>query len=246
MVGWYTTTSPVTGEFINDNSSLVHDVFAKEVDNPIHLVVDSTLLRDTINIRGFVGKSTLVGGEILANSFHEIKVDIDFNDVESTLLYSMIANQQPGGISEGEKEKQQQQEEKKSSSSSSSSSFDEKKWKDANIVSTIPSHQKNVESALKKFSVLLDQVQSFVDNVVNNSSNAGSTVPSSYREIGIALTDLLNNYASSSSNSSSSGSSSSSDLLLLNNKFEDLLMVSYLSTLTETQTLIAEKLNQVL
>jgi translation initiation factor 3 subunit F len=236
MVGWYTTTSPVTGEFINDNSSLIHDVFAKEVENPVHLVVDTTLLRDTINIRGFIGKSSMVGGEILANSFHEIKVDIDFNDVESTLLYHMIANQGE------EKEKQ----EEKKSTENQKKDMDEKKWKDANIISTIPSHQKNVENALNKFSVLLDQVQSFVDNVVNNS-NSGS-VPSSYREIGIALTDLLNNYASASSSLSSSGSSSSSssDLLLLNNKFEDLLMVSYLSTLTETQTFIAEKLNQVL
>ncbi len=42
MLGWYTTTTS-KGEFINDNSSLIHDSFAKEIEHPIHLVVDTTL-----------------------------------------------------------------------------------------------------------------------------------------------------------------------------------------------------------
>lgn len=204
MVGWYTTTLS-TGEFINDNSSLIHDVFAKEIENPIHLVVDTTLLGDQISIRGFVGKPTLVGDEVLANSFNEIKVEIDFNDYESTLLYHMINNQ-----------------------TDSSSG----RWQDTSVVSEIPSHKENVEKAVHKLSDVLNQIQTFVDNVVEGK------VPGNHRDIGIQLSDILNNF--------SGQALSSSDIALLNNRFEDLLMVSYLSTLTETQTNIAEKLNQIL
>jgi len=214
MVGWYTTTS-ATGEFINDNSSLIHDVFSKEIDNPIHLVVDTTLLTDNISIRGFVGKSITIGSEILSNSFHEVKVDVEFTDYESTLLYHMIYSQEGKG---------------KGSEESNN------RWKDqstSSIVSSIPSHKENVNSSIHKLSSTLNQVSSFVDGIVDGKIN-----PSEYRDVGIALTDLLNNYAGNSL--------SNNDVALLNNRFEDLLMVSYLSTLTETQTFIAEKLNQIL
>lgn len=202
MVGWYSTTS-ITGEFINDNSSLIHDVFAKEISNPIHLVVDTTLLTDQISIRGFVGRPTVVGNEVLANSFHEVRVDIDFNDHESTLLYHMIHSQESSS-----------------------------RWKSAQVTSALPSHQENVQQATDKLAAILDKIQLFVDQVVEGKA-AGS-----HRDIGIALTDIINNYTGNSF--------SAADVALLNSRFEDLLMVSYLSTLTETQTVIAEKLNQIL
>lgn len=214
MVGWYSTTS-TTGEFINDNSSLIHDVFSKEIANPIHLVVDTTLLTDQIAIRGFIGRPTVVGGEVLANSFHEIKVEIDFNDYESTLLYHMIQGQAAESASE------------RLTSISS-----ENKWKEPAVVSSIPSHAETVSQAAVKLEMILEKIQRFVDSIVEGK------VPESHREIGIALTDILNNYVGNSF--------SASDVSLLNSRFEDLLMVSYLSTLTETQTVIAEKLNQIL
>jgi translation initiation factor 3 subunit F len=214
MVGWYTTTLP-TGEFINDNSSLIHDVFAKEIENPIHIVVDTTLLNDGIHIRGFVGKPTMIGDEVLANSFNEIKVDIDFTDHESTLLYHMIHSQCDTTTGQVVSSK-------------------ENRWKNAEMVSALPNHMDNVEKAMYKLSETLDKIQNFVDNVVEGKMTGSG----SYHEIGIQLTNILNNY--------SGNGFSAAEVALLNNRFEDLLMVSYLSTLTETQTAIAEKLNQIL
>lgn len=42
IVGWYTTTS-AEGALINDNSSLIHDFYSQECENPVHIVVDTTL-----------------------------------------------------------------------------------------------------------------------------------------------------------------------------------------------------------
>jgi len=201
IVGWYTTTT-VNGEFIIDNSSLIHDFYSSECENPVHLVIDTTLLGDNISARGFVVKQMVVGEDVLANTFQEAKVDLELSEAETTVLYTMIHGQSAPS-----------------------------KWSSSEIVTTLPSSTERLEGAVTDLSKVLDDVQNYVDNVVD-----GKVAPS--REIGIAIAEALNALASQSAQSTAQQNS-------VQTKVQDLLMVSFLSTLTQTQTLISEKLLEV-
>jgi translation initiation factor 3 subunit F len=93
IVGWYTTTSQ-NGAFIVDNSSLIHEFYCGECDNdPIHIVVDTTLSGDTVGIRAFVSQPLAVGPISFANMFQEIKVELNMTDAEISCLHHMIHGQ---------------------------------------------------------------------------------------------------------------------------------------------------------
>jgi translation initiation factor 3 subunit F len=201
IVGWYTTTT-VNGEFIIDNSSLIHDFYSTEVENPVHLVIDTTLLGDNISARGFVVNQMVVGEDTLANTFQEAKVDLELSEAETTVLYTMIHGQDAAS-----------------------------KWSSSEIVTTLPSSTERLENAVTDLSKVFDDVQAYVDNVVD-----GKIAPS--REVGIAIAEALNAFATQSAQSAAQQSS-------VQTKVQDLLMISFLSTLTQTQTLISEKLLEV-
>lgn len=200
IVGWY-TTSTAQGQFITDNTSLMYDFYSKECDNPIHISVDTSLLSDNLSTRGFVSDPLIVGGEIIANKFQEVQVNIVMNEAESTCLYHMIHNQ------EGES------------------------WGDSAIISSLPSSAISVEQSIIGLQKSLDSIQAYVDDVVD-----GKVPPS--RDIGVAIADSLNTFSAPKNQSTVQQS--------LQTKVQDLLMVSYLTTLTQTQTVISEKLNEIL
>jgi translation initiation factor 3 subunit F len=202
VVGWYTTTTS-QGQFITDNSSLINDIYAKECHQPVHLVVDTTLMGDNMDIRGFVSRTVAVGGEALAASFQEVRVDVGASEAEATCLYHMINSQ------EGEK------------------------WADSSIVSTLPSSTRGVEDAVLQLQKVLDSAQAYVDAVVD-----GNTKATVSREIGIALADTLNTFAAQKASAHQAGA--------MQTRVQDLVMVSYISTLAQTQALISEKLNEIL
>lgn len=201
IVGWYTTTT-VNGEFIIDNSSLIHDFYSTEVENPVHLVIDTTLLGDNISARGFVVNQMVVGEDTLANTFQEAKVDLELSEAETTVLYTMIHGQDASS-----------------------------KWSSSEIVTTIPSSTERLEGAVTDLSKVFDDVQAYVDNVVD-----GKIAPS--REVGIAIAEALNAFATQNAQTAAQQNS-------VQTKVQDLLMISFLSTLTQTQTLISEKLLEV-
>lgn len=201
IVGWYTTTT-VNGEFIIDNSSLIHDFYSTEVENPVHLVIDTTLLGDNISARGFVVNQMVVGEDTLANTFQEAKVDLELSEAETTVLYTMIHGQDAAS-----------------------------KWSSSEISTTIPSSTQRLEGAVTDLSKVFDDVQAYVDNVVD-----GKIAPS--REVGIAIAEALNSFATQNAQSAAQQNS-------VQTKVQDLLMISFLSTLTQTQTLISEKLLEI-
>ena len=60
MIRYGTTT--LTGEYIVDTSSLIHDFFSKECDECVHLVVDTTLATDkvrSVNLLSMTSISTI-------------------------------------------------------------------------------------------------------------------------------------------------------------------------------------------
>jgi translation initiation factor 3 subunit F len=208
IVGWYTTTT-AKGEFINDNSSLIHDFYSSECENPIHIVVDTTLSSENVNTRGFVGKTMAISNNkddfnVLANTFEEIKVNLDFTEAEATCLYTMINGQKKGS-----------------------------EWKKSEIISTLPTQNRVVQS-IEKLNELLENIQNYVDGVVEGRIN-----PS--REIGVELSNAIDVLTVHDEKNEKTAISSVNQ-----SKTQDLLMVSYLTSLAQSQILISEKLNSVL
>lgn len=102
------------------------------------------------------------------------------------------------------------------------------KWARSDILSKIPTPVDNVEKSITELEKVLREVQQYVDNVV-----AGK-VDKPNRELGIIMSDALDTIQSQTSTA------------YAQSKLQDMLMVSYLSSLTQTQTHIAEKLNEIL
>jgi translation initiation factor 3 subunit F len=97
VVGWYASAglgddgaSPA--ELVADTSSLIHDFYAGETEegDPIHLVVDTRLLTDSIQARAFKSTPVTLQGEPLANLFHELKLTMASSEAETICLQEMV------------------------------------------------------------------------------------------------------------------------------------------------------------
>jgi len=102
VVGWYGTALPNEGgsghASIADTSSLIHEFYAGECDeDPIHLVVDTGLDDDAVNLRAYVSSPVVVAGEALANLFHEVRLSLRSSEAERICVDEMIKQQQAGG-----------------------------------------------------------------------------------------------------------------------------------------------------
>lgn len=126
VVGWYATAFPITNSQDNnddedvqvydqtnnciaDTSSLIHEFYAGEcedtiVDSPIHLVVDTSLVEDTISLKAYVSSAVVIDGEPLANLFHELKLVLKSSESERIVLDQMIQSLSKGNGEEEEEE----------------------------------------------------------------------------------------------------------------------------------------------
>ena len=77
--------SPLDMPLVADTSSLIHDFYATETEegDPVHLVVDTRLLTDSIPIVAYSSTSVSIQSEPLANLFHEIPLELIFTEAES-------------------------------------------------------------------------------------------------------------------------------------------------------------------
>jgi translation initiation factor 3 subunit F len=199
IVGWYTTTT-AEGALINDNSSLIQEFYSSECENPVHLVVDTTLAGEDMGVRGFMSQSMILGESNLANKFLEIKVDLEVTDSEATCLYHMINAQCAKPFAESE------------------------------VLAVVPDQRDAVQVAMEKLLVVLEEVQKYVDGVVD-----GSVSPMA--EYGMKIADAISALQSVKPEEFHTA---------LQEKIQDLLMVSYISTLTQTQLAISAKINAIL
>lgn len=104
-------------------------------------------------------------------------------------------------------------------------------FKESNVKAALPSAAKRVELSTDRLLNAIDSLQQYVDDVVENKAPAN-------REVGIAISDALS-ACNSSQLANAQGPS-------INARYQDLIMVSYLSTLAQSQALVAEKLNQII
>ena len=134
IVGWFSTT-PSDGTFINDFSRLIHDYFLSQCNDPIHLVVDTSLTGDSIPMKAFLCESLVVDGRVLASVFNEVQVSAEFSDSEAACLGLLV---QAGD--------RQQQEEGGA-------------WSNTVLDSALPSESELVQDALKSLLLNLDLAQ---------------------------------------------------------------------------------------
>lgn len=55
IVGWYATT--LNGQAITSSSCPIHEYFSTMCDNPVHLVVDTSLKRDSLDVKAYTCSS---------------------------------------------------------------------------------------------------------------------------------------------------------------------------------------------
>ncbi|CAH8384783.1 unnamed protein product [Eruca vesicaria subsp. sativa] len=77
IVGWYST-----GLGVNGGSALIHDFYAREVTNPIHLTVDTGFTNGEGSIKAFVSSNLSLGDRQLAAQFQEVPVDLRMVEAE--------------------------------------------------------------------------------------------------------------------------------------------------------------------
>ncbi|RHY22499.1 hypothetical protein DYB25_003451 [Aphanomyces astaci] len=188
VVGWYATAS-ADGSVVNENSCLIHDFYSAECAAPVHIVTDTSLRGDNLNISGFISSALTVADVALANQFKQVKVQTKTYEAESIALNVMA----------------------KASTAASSS---------------LPTELEALERSIARLHALLGQSADFVGNVVSGASvgnpKIGRELAEAVASIPAIRTDVFDQ--------------------IFNNGLQDLLMVSYLSSLTQAQLSIAEKL----
>ena len=81
LVGWFTTGSEVTS-----HSSLIHDYYARETKDPIHLTVDTTLCSGKMGLKAYVFVPIGVPGATSGSMFTPVPVEIAAYEPEVTGL----------------------------------------------------------------------------------------------------------------------------------------------------------------
>lgn len=208
VVGWYATALPPdendplsNGESkcIADTSSLIHEFYAGECDDdPIHLVVDTSMQHDAMALRAYKSIPVCVKGETLANMFHEIRLTLKSSESERICIDRLIA-----------------------SSSSSSEGSGALATQDESAA---------LQLSMEKLLAMLETCSEYVDKVVDG------TIPAD-DETGREISDTLNSVPRIRPEVFDK---------MFNDSLQDLLMVTYLSNITKTQLVIAEKLNESL
>jgi len=96
VMGWYATaledSESGTFQCITDTSTLIHEFYAGECkEDPVHLVLDTSLRSDGIITKAFISTPVVVKGEALGNIFHEIQLTVKMSDSERICLHRMIS-----------------------------------------------------------------------------------------------------------------------------------------------------------
>lgn len=92
VVGWYASCST---SLVADTSSLIHDFYSTEAEDgdPVHLVVDTRLLEDSLVVKAYTSTPVLIAGEPMANLFHEVKLEMESTEAEAICLNEMGKNE---------------------------------------------------------------------------------------------------------------------------------------------------------
>ena len=174
VVGWYATSFPEAEEgygqsqCIADTSTLIHEFYADEcadtvMDAPIHLVVDTSLISDTIGVRAYMSSAITLMGEPLANMFHEVRLVLKSSESEKIVLNEMIKSL--GDNQKGE---------------------DDGKGAVVVAKATKPDQGKNLQASMEKLLEMLETASEYAAAVVDGKMEADDAV-------GRQISDTLSN-----------------------------------------------------
>lgn len=88
IVGWYGTTGD--GEAFSSHTCLIHDFYGRECSQPVHLVVDTSLRTNTLDIKAFVNSRLTISNRTLAAQFQQIEAKIRSTEAEKIGVDSML------------------------------------------------------------------------------------------------------------------------------------------------------------
>lgn len=196
IVGWYATGSDE--EQINESSGLIHDFYASECADAVHLVVDVSLGEKGVQCFAFASKRlTLSTGLELARSFPRLKCEIAFTETERLCVERMIAGQ-------------------------------DEPFSSPTSLATLPSDLDGVALSVDRLEQLVSRVGEYVDEVVTGKRQP---TPEAARYIADALQSLPN-------------LDGTSRIEAFNTSMQDVVMVSYLASITKAQLAIAAKIHE--
>ncbi|XP_064608325.1 eukaryotic translation initiation factor 3 subunit F-like [Liolophura sinensis] len=77
IVGWYST-----GPEVSEHSVLIHEYYAREAKNPVHLTVDTTVKINKMAIKAFISSSIGVPGKTVGTMFTPLPVEVAYFEPE--------------------------------------------------------------------------------------------------------------------------------------------------------------------
>jgi len=95
IVGWYATT--VDGSAFTEHSCLIHDFYSQECKQPVHLVVDTSLINNALNIKAFISSRLTIEPRMLAARFQQIEVKNKSSEPEKIGVETMLKSIDAGG-----------------------------------------------------------------------------------------------------------------------------------------------------
>mmetsp|Transcript_30217 Transcript_30217/g.70059 ORF Transcript_30217/g.70059 Transcript_30217/m.70059 type:complete len:296 (+) Transcript_30217:130-1017(+) len=194
IVGWYATS--MDGSLIVDSSSLIHDFYAQECEDPIHLVVDTALTDSTVGVKAYVSTPLVIADEDFANMFHQVKVEMVSSEPERICIDRMLKGQDAPFTS-------------------------------SEALSSLGHELQSLEGSMQRLLGMIEGASDYVDKVVSGEEKADN-------ETGRRIADTLASVPRIRPEVFDK---------IFNDNLQDLLMVSYLSSLTKSQLAIAERLN---
>lgn len=198
IIGWY-ATSDDSGALLNDHSCLIHDFYASECDAPVHVVVDTSLNQDQVQVKAFTSSALSLVDCALTNQFQQIQVETQVLEAESIALDIMAQNRTGGFTLE------------------------------STGSSRVPSDLETLETSIEKLQEMINTCHAYVQDVLSGGRIEGGGDPTIGRAIAKALQSVPELCGDKFDK-------------IFNNSLQDLLMVNYLSTLTQTQLSLSEKL----
>ena len=208
IVGWYATS--MDGVCIVDSSSLIHDFYAEECEDPVHLVVDTAMVNDRVGVKAYVSTPLAVADIELANIFHQIKVVLHASEPERICIDRMLKGQQ--------------------AAEDAAVAGDPSEVASAESVSELTGEIQGLEGSMTKLLDMVELASDYVDKVVSGElpadDDTGRQIADTLASVPRIRPEVFDK--------------------VFNDNLQDLLMVSYLASLTKSQLKIAERLYSVI
>jgi translation initiation factor 3 subunit F len=209
VVGWYAAGAVQ----LDDHSALIHQFYSSVCELPVHLVVDTSLQGDELDVAAYVATPLEVVDTALVNQFKQIPVTQKLSEPEA-IARTWRFRQLLEGLEEG-------------LMMICCCAVNAMAPKDGeNKAKELPKELEALEETMEQLYKCIDGASSFVGGVVSGKQTADAKLGREIADALAAIPMLREDQFDQ----------------LFNTGLQDLLMVSYLSGLTQAQLSMAEKL----